>query len=92
MRHWMLLVALSCVPLICVAQSKGRPVESSGGMVITGDREAPLVLHIVPWQDPKAVVPPQVPLQPLIPVVVDSVRGVFNEPDNKPSALLLRER
>lgn len=81
--RWALLIALSCVPPISAAQAPpARNVESSGGMVITGDREAPLVLHIVPWQEPKAVVPAQVPLQPLLPDVVDRARGVLEDPAN----------
>ena len=85
MRHWLLLVAISCAPTIVLAQKPpARAAETSGGIVITGDREAPLVLHIVPWQEPKPVVPPHVSLQPLLPEVVDSPRGVLEDPLNRP--------
>lgn len=80
-----MLIALSFAPSLAGAQAPpARPAEATGGMVITGDREAPLVLHIVPWQEPKPVAPPRVPLQDLLPVVVDQVRGVLDEPTNRP--------
>lgn len=41
-------------------------------MVVTGDREAPLVLYIVPWQDPKPLRVPDVDMPPVIPRVFDT--------------------
>lgn len=80
-----LLVAISCSPVIAQAQNPPAVAASAtGSMVITGDREAPLVLHIVPWQEPKPVVPPPVALQQLLPEVVDQPRGVLEDPLNRP--------
>jgi hypothetical protein len=66
----------------------GQPVKEAAqqqpGMVITGDREAPLVLHIVPWQEPKPVPPREIPLQPLIPQVLDYAPSVLDAPENRP--------
>jgi hypothetical protein len=53
-------------------------------MVITGDRDAPLVLHIVPWQEPAPVELPKAPRQRLVPVVVDRLRNILEEPVNRP--------
>lgn len=81
--RWPVLIALSCVPLVSAAQE--RPAEvPAAGMVITGDREAPLVLYIVPWQEPKPVQAPQPPLQPLLPAAVDRPDGgVLDDPRNR---------
>lgn len=81
-RKWPVLIALSCAPQLAAAQAAGGAQQP--GMVITGDREAPLVLYIVPWQEPKPVVPPQMPGQELMPPVVDHLRSVLDEPENRP--------
>lgn len=82
MTRWLATIALSCVPLVSAAQE--RPAEGAAGMVITGDREAPLVLYIVPWQEPKPVPPPPPPLQSLLPAVVDRPDGgVLDDPKNR---------
>lgn len=49
-------------------------------MLVTGDREAPLVLSIVPWAEPTSAAPPDVPLHPLIPKVIDYNRRLSDEP------------
>ena len=80
-----MLIALSFLPSLAGARAPpARPAEATGGMVITGDREAPLVLHIVPWQEPKPVAPPRAPLQELLPAVVDRPQGVLDDPANRP--------
>lgn len=60
----------------------GTPTPTAS-MTITGDREAPLVLSIIPWADPKAIVPPDVPLQVLLPKVIDYNRSLLDEPINR---------
>ena len=62
------------------------PAQASpvAGMVITGDREAPLVLSIIPWVEPKPVAPPVIPLPALLPKVIDYNRPLLDEPDNRP--------
>jgi hypothetical protein len=62
---------------------KGDP-QQQPGMVITGDREAPLVLHIVPWQEPKPVLPRELSRQALIPDVLDYAPSVLEAPENRP--------
>lgn len=59
-------------------------------MVITGDREAPLVMSILPWAEPKPVVPPEAPLQPLLPQVIDYNRSLVDDPANRPINLAPR--
>lgn len=83
MKRACLLIALSCWPALGAAQAPPRPGDAAAGMVITGDREAPLVLHIVPWQDPKPVAPPAVPALPLLPTVVDRSRGILDLPEHR---------
>lgn len=56
----------------------------AAGMVITGDREAPLVMSIIPWAEPKPVVPPEAPLLPLLPQVIDYNRSLVDDPVNRP--------
>lgn len=56
-----------------------RTVPADQGMVIRGDQEAPLVLYIVPWQEPKAVELPA-PLVPLLPQVFDRERSLVDDP------------
>ena len=96
--RWLALFALLCVPQISAAQVKAkpsqRPQSAAGqparedaqqpGMVVTGDREAPLVLHIVPWQEPKPVPQRELPLQPLIPQVLEYPPSVLDAPENRP--------
>ena len=69
--------------------SQASPV---AGMVITGDREAPLVLSIIPWVEPKPVTPPVIPLQALLPKVIDYNRPLLEEPDNQPVGIGARGR
>lgn len=56
-----------------------RTAPADQGMVIRGDQEAPLVLYIVPWQEPKAMELPA-PLVPLLPQVFDRERGLVDDP------------
>ena len=97
-RRWLALFALLCVPQLSAAQSKAKPSQrpqsvagqparddaQQPGMVVTGDREAPLVLHIVPWQEPKPVPPRDVQLQSLIPQVFEYAPSVLDAPENRP--------
>lgn len=62
----------------------GRGQESGQGMVLRGDQEAPLVLYIVPWQDPKPVPAPEAPQVPLLPKVFDHQRSLLDDPVNRP--------
>lgn len=54
---------------------KTQPQEqaSTQGMVIAGDREAPLVLYVVPWQEPKPVPPRAAERSALIPNVYEDL-------------------
>lgn len=62
----------------------GRPAESSAArMLITGDREAPLILSIIPWSEPKMTALPEVPLYPLLPIVFDGAVNLVDEPGNR---------
>lgn len=56
-----------------------RMAPADQGMVIRGDQEAPLVLYIVPWQEPKALELPA-PLIPLLPQVFDRERSLIDDP------------
>lgn len=60
------------------------PPKTDAGMVVTGDQEAPLVLTIVPWQEPKQLPPPPVSVAPIVPVVLDHERGVAEDPLSRP--------
>lgn len=65
------------------ASKPSRGVPGDQGMVIRGDQEAPLVLYIVPWQEPKALeLSP--PLIPLLPQVFDGERSLIDDPVNRP--------
>lgn len=61
------------------AGSNSRSTPADQGMVIRGDQEAPLVLYIVPWQEPKAIELPA-PLVPLLPQVFDRERSLSDDP------------
>lgn len=61
------------------AAKSARTVPADQGMVIRGDQEAPLVLYIVPWQEPKAMELPA-PLVPLLPQVFDRERSLIDDP------------
>lgn len=81
-KYWHLLGALCCLP--AWAAPAGSPgSQQSPGMVITGDREAPLVLYIVPWQEPKALPPPAALMQTLLPNVIDYNRSLIEDPLNR---------
>ena len=82
MRGWLWLVALVLAPAGGVAARTAENAQQPG-MVITGDREAPLVLYIVPWQEPKASLPPDVPMQTLLPNVIDYNRSLIDDPVNR---------
>lgn len=64
------------------ASNSARTASADQGMVIRGDQEAPLVLYIVPWQEPKALeLPP--PLIPLLPQVFDGERSLADDPAHR---------
>lgn len=75
-------------PLVAAPQSAPvapavHPAEGEQGMVIRGDQEAPLVLYIVPWQEPGAHALPEAPLPPLLPKVLDRERSLIDDPANR---------
>ena len=78
-------IPASPAPAAAVARPASPAGAASGdqGMVIKGDQEAPLVLYIVPWQEPKVQVLPEAPLQALLPVVLDSDRSLVDDPINR---------
>jgi hypothetical protein len=83
------LAALVMTTSVGAQQSAAkRPVTSpkaDAGMVVTGDQEAPLVLTIVPWQEPKPLAaPPPAGVLPALPLVLDHERGVAEEPLSRP--------
>lgn len=58
---------------------------ADAGMVVTGDQEAPLVLTIVPWQEPRPRPAPPPPITvPALPDVLDHDRGIADEPMSRP--------
>lgn len=71
-----------------VSASRGQPavgkiVQGDEGTVIRGDQEAPLVLYIVPWQDPKPQPLPEAPLIPLLLKAYDHDRSLIDDPANQ---------
>jgi hypothetical protein len=70
------------------AAPPGKPPRGPGaaGMVITGDQEAPQVLTIVPWQEPRRVDPAPLPALPALPTVLDHERTLAEEPLSRPLA------
>lgn len=61
-----------------LAQGKVRTAGGGGdaGMVVTGDHEAPMVLTIIPWQEPKLEQAPGAPLLEVLPTALDRDQGV----------------
>lgn len=89
MTKTVLLAILFCAPLLAQAADSppsGNPTQQPG-MVIKGDQEAPLVLYIVPWQEPKQPAPPEVPRQALIPAVLDDNKSLVDDPVNRSTVL-----
>lgn len=82
-----LVLALLVAPHSVLAQADAAAPGGAAapGMVITGDREAPLVLYIVPWQEPRTEAP-EVVLQPLLPKVLDQLRSLADDPLNQATA------
>ena len=80
------VIAVSSSAGVAWAQqgTKGGSVDASTQqrMVVTGDREAPLVLYIVPWQDPKPLSLPDVEFPSVIPKVFD---GQIDPPPERTS-------
>jgi hypothetical protein len=56
MRRLLLALLLSPAPALAAA-----PAVIEQGMTISGDREAPQLLYIVPWQAPPPVALPPLP-------------------------------
>lgn len=65
------------------SSDRGRLSSAEQGMVIRGDQEAPLVLYIIPWQDPKLPEIPLPPLTPLLPKVFDHEHSLIEDPANR---------
>jgi hypothetical protein len=65
------------------AVTPGPGVSQQPGMIIKGDQEAPLVLFIVPWQEPKPPAAPAVLQQSLLPPVLDDNRSLVDNPVNR---------
>lgn len=82
-----LLLAAAAPSESLLAAPAARTAAEQPGMVITGDREAPLVLYIVPWQEPALPPLPTVPLRPLVPQVLDEdyARLPATAPANRPA-------
>jgi len=58
----------------------------SAAMVVAGDREAPLVLSIIPWAEPRMSALPEAPVVQLLPSVLDSDAGIFDAAVRRSSA------
>lgn len=85
LRSLPMALALLVVPHSVLAQAAAAApagAAAAPGMVITGDREAPLVLYIVPWQEPRMAAP-EVVQQPLLPKVLDQSRSPADDPLNQ---------
>lgn len=86
----LIVVAAYGAPAVAAPSPKATAAKEApqsapaAGMVITGDREAPLVMSIIPWAEPKPVVPPDAPLLPLLPQVIDYNRSLVDDPVNRP--------
>lgn len=84
-RSLLLLVLFANVtPLLGAPANISAAVrQGEQGTVVRGDQEAPLVLFIVPWQEPKTLeVPPPQPI-PLLPKVFDHDRSLVDDPVNR---------
>lgn len=55
---------------------------ATGGIVISGDREGPRGLYLVPWQEPVAQLPDAL-LQARLPKVLDDSFGLADDPVNR---------
>lgn len=71
------LVAIPACSAIAAAASEVRAPAYQPGMIIKGDQEAPLVLYVVPWQDPRVPEVPEADLQPVLPRVLDDDLGIL---------------
>lgn len=66
------------------ARAQGAPGAPGArpGMVVKGDREGPQGLVVLPWQEPSRRLA-EVPLQGALPVVLESLRSVAEDPLNR---------
>jgi hypothetical protein len=80
------LIAALAFALALPAQAQSarpaRPAASANGIVITGDREGPLGLHVAPWQEPAAMLPEAL-IQSRLPKVFDDPRGLAEDSVNR---------
>ena len=79
---------LSFVSLLLLAWSPSMaqsapPVQQEPRMVVRGDQEAPLVMFVVPWQEPKTPAMPGASMLVLWPKVLDHERSFVDEPVNR---------
>jgi hypothetical protein len=88
-RHGVLSALAFCMLSLTAATSAlaqgaktGKPVPSANGIVITGDREGPLGLHIAPWQEPAAILPEAL-IQSRLPKVFDDPRSLAEDSVNR---------
>lgn len=70
MKHWNRPMLALCCALLCGGPALAQPQTGEASVVlhstITGNREQPKVLYIVPWQQPGGADHMARPLQPLI--------------------------
>ena len=58
----------------------------SASMLIAGDREAPMVLSIIPWAEPRMPSLTEAPITPLLPKVFNSESGALDESSRRAPA------
>lgn len=78
-----------CLALLAVtaaqaqsAKAGSRERSSTNGIVITGEREGPLGLHLAPWQEPAAILP-EAMIQARLPMVLDDPRSLAEDSVNR---------
>ena len=95
--HLILAAALAALPSLAlsVTATAAPTPANQQGMVIKGDQEAPLLLYIVPWQEPRIPEVPEADLQPVLPKVLDDDFGILRRSkamggakDEAPASLL----
>jgi hypothetical protein len=71
------VIASAAVWAVAHAATADKAAEYQPGMLIKGDQEAPLVLYVVPWQEPRVPEVPEADLQPVLPKVLDDDYGIL---------------
>jgi hypothetical protein len=71
------VIASAATCAVAGAATAAKPADYQPGTLIKGDQEAPLVLYVVPWQEPRVPEVPEADLQPVLPKVLDDDYGIL---------------